>query len=408
MLFLKTPHGDREMFSGAFDSSTPIPRPSQWGGSMSYSGKRVSLDDAVGLPAFMRAIRLICETPANMPLGLSRGQGATKEPQPDAPQLAVLRRPNPDMTAVQMRAFVFASMLAGNALIWKVKVGGDVKGLYPLMPGLVKIRRKEGRVVYEIRDSTNGPVKKTVTKAEVIHIPGIVLNDPAIGVSLIEAHRHGIGTSLARQEFEGRYLANDGQPGIVLKHPDSPAPEQRQEIRDGFESRHGGPANAGRPAMMWGGWSIDRIAVSLDDAQFMEASRFAVQDIGRMTGVPGGMLDEPAGNRALPTKPEEENMRFLTYGLAPWMARFEQGLAADPDLFPEPDWNVEHDHNGLLRADMLTRFDANRLARQGGWITANEIRKTEGLPPIEGGDELQQTPVGGAPNTTDPTPTPDP
>ena len=159
--------------------------------------------------------------------------------------------------------------------------------------------------------------------------------------------------------------------------------------------------------MMWGGWSIDKLAVSLEDAQYVETQRFAVQDIARMTGVPSGMLDEPAGGKAAIATPEQEAMRFLTYGLSPWMVRFGQGLAADRDLFPEPDWNVGQDHSELLKADIKTRYEANRLARQGGWITANEIRATEGYPEIAGGDELQQTPVGGAPNADSPAPATD-
>jgi HK97 family phage portal protein len=408
-VILKTDRGDRQMFSGAFDSSTPIPRPSQWGGAMSYSGKRVSIEAAVGLPAFMRAIRLICETSAALPLMLSRGQGTERRPQPDAEQIGVLRRPNNDMTAFQVWAFVYACMLRGNALLWKVKVNGKVKALYPLMPSLTRVRRKNGEVIYELRQRETGPVTRTVTKAEIIHIPGIVLSDPSIGVSLIEAHRHGIGTSLARQEFEGRFLANDGVPGVVLKHegPNAPGEPQRKEIRDSFESRHVGADNAGRPALMWGGWSIDRLAVSLEDAQYVETQRFAVQDIGRMTGVPSGMLDEPAGGKQTITTPEQEAMRLLTYGLSSWMVRLGQGLAADRDLFPEPDWNVEQDHSELLKADIKTRYEANRLARQGGWITANEIRATEGLAPIKGGDKLQETPVGGAPNKDAPAPSPE-
>ena len=76
----------------------------------------------------------------------------------------------------------------------------------------------------------------------------------------------------------------------------------------------------------------------------------------------------------------------------------EDALQADTDLFPEPDWEVELDESGFLRADIKTRWDAYRLGRQGGWITANEIRAKEGLPPVKGGDEIQQTPVGGAAN----------
>lgn len=395
-MILKTPYGDREMF-GAFDSSVPIPRPSQWGGAVSYSGKRVTLDEAVGLPAFMRAIRLLCETSAGMPMLVSQGQGSEREVQPEAEQLAVLRRPNPDMTPFQVWSFAYASALRGNAFFWKVKVRGKVKALYPLMPDLTTVKRKEGEIVYEIRQRPQGPVTKTVTKEDIIHIPGIVLNDPAIGVSLVTAHRHGIGASLARQEFEGRFLANDGQPGVVLKHPDNQTSEQRREVRDSFESRHGGYAQAGRPAMMWGGWSIDRLAVSLEDAQFIQAQRFSVQEIARMTGVPSGMLDEPP-QKSVATTPEMENTRFLNYGLMPWQARLGQGLAADTDLFPEPIWNVEHDHTELLKPDMKSRFESHRLARQAGIKTPNEIRKAEGLEELPEGDVLQETPVGGAPN----------
>jgi HK97 family phage portal protein len=396
-MILKTPFGDREMFSGAFDSSVPIPRPSQWGGALSYSGRRVTLSEAVGLPAFMRAIRLICETTAGMPMVVSQGQIPEKKVLPQADQLEVLRKPNLDMTPFQVWSFAYASLLRGNAYFWKVKVRGKVVALYPLVPTLVRMKRNEGGITYEIRKLPGGPVIREVTKAEIIDIPGIVLEDPLVGVSLVEALRNGIGTSLARQEFEGRYLANDGQPGVVLKHPESPTLSQRNELRDSFESRHGGVGSAGRPAMMWGGWSIDRIAVSLSDAEFIAAQRFAVQDIARMTGVPSGMLDEPP-LKSVATTPETENMRFLTYGLAPWQARLCQGLAADEDLFPGSDWNVEHNHDELLKPDMKTRYEGHRLSRQGGWRTPNEIRQAEGLEPIEGGDVLQETPVGGAPN----------
>lgn len=404
-MFLKTQYGYREMFSAAFDSSVPIPRPSQWGGSMSYSGKRVTYAEAVGLPAFHRAVRLICETSASMPIMLSRGQGGEAEPQPEAQQAEVLRRPNPDMTAFQVWSYVYACMIRGNAVLWKVKVRGQVKYLYPLRPDLVTIKRQGGEVIFEIRKQPMGPVDRTVTTEDVIHIPGCLLDDPVIGVSLVTLHRNTLGTAMGRQEFEGRYLANDGQPGIVLKHTEFPTPDQRKEMRDSFESRHGGVGNAGRPAMMWGGWDIDRIAVSLEDAEFIAGARYMVQDIARMTGVPSGLLDEPP-IKSVATTPVNENMRFSTYGLGPWQTRLGQGLAADTDLFPEFDWNVRHDHSELLKPDIKTLNESDRTSRQGGWITANEIRKQRGLPERADGDTLQETPVGGAPNSeasTEPT-----
>jgi phage portal protein BeeE len=59
---------------------------------------------------------------------------------------------------------------------------------------------------------------------------------------------------------------------------------------------------------------------------------------------------------------------------------------------------VEHDLQGLLRGDQTARFQAYQIGRQGGWLSANEVRGWENLPSIDGGDEylspLNMTPVG--------------
>lgn len=388
----------RELF-GLFDSSTPIPRPSQWGSTLSHSGERISLESASGLPAFLRGVRLISETAAGLPIGLYRGFGEKRKAMPNAPQLGILRRPNPDCSPFSVWSYTFASLLRGNAYLRKLKVRNDTRFLYPINPACVTPKYDGDRAEFDIRDREYGPVVKTVGKDQIIHIPGILLEDPYVGVSVVQAHRHGLGNELGRQRFEGRYLANDGTPGVVLKHtgPGNPTAEQRQEVRAGYESRHVGSPNAGRVGMTWGGWEIDSMPVNLQDAQFIESKRYGVQDIGRMLGVPAGLLGDPEAPGG--DSPEQENMRFLQHGLRPWMDRVEAGLVMDVDLFPESDWEAVFDEQGFLRADIKTRWDAYRLGRQGGWVTANEIRSREGLPAVDDGDEIQQTPVGGAANT---------
>lgn len=390
-MILKTSRGNREMFA-AFDSSIPIPRPSMHGGAISYGGRRVSLGDATGLPAFMRGVRLISETVAMMPFQATF-QG---KPRPEA--TGVLRRPLDGISPFSVWSYTVGSLLRGNAYLWKITVRGRVVGLQPIDPCLVEPDYDDGAPRFKIRRRENGPVWMTAGLDRVIHIPGILLEHPFVGVSIIEAYRNGLGTYLDRQEFEARYLANDGSPGVVLKNPSNTTPQQRAELRESYESRHVSPSRAGRPAFLWGGWDIDRIGVSLADAQFIETSRFQVQEIARMLGVPSGLLGE--ANTTNIEAVEQENTRFLTYGLAPWMTRLEQGLQTDAMLFDGPDWDLQLDPGRLLRADDKTRFDGYRLARQGGWITANEIRALEGREAVDGGDEIQETPVGGAPNTS--------
>lgn len=395
-MMLATPTGNRAAFA-LFDSSVPIPRHGQYGNNWSYAGRRVSWHEAVGLPAFMRGVRLIAETTAMMPFSVHAGHGSNMRPV-DARQLAVLRRPNPDMAPFQVWSFAVASMLRGGAYLRKVKTRRGIEALYPIPPRIVTPKIVNGRLEFHVRAKQTGATE-ILTRADVLYIPGILVDDPIIGASVVEAFRHGIGTALARQEFEGRYLANDGTPGVVLKNQGNPDELQRQAIRDSYEAKHQGPRNAGRPALLWGGWDIDKIAVSLEDAQFIESQAFQVQDVARMLGIPSGFLGDPQAPGS--DDPERENMRFLQFGLAPWMTRLEQGLALDPDLFPNPELQVELDPSHLLRADTRTLVEAAHRARQAGVATANELRphmpfNLTGDHPD--GDVLLATPVGGAPN----------
>ena len=54
---------------------------------------------------------------------------------------------------------------------------------------------------------------------------------------------------------------------------------------------------------------------------------------------------------------------------------------------------AEFDESELTRGDTKTRGEFYRIARgsmqEPGFMTTNEIRAAEGLPPIDGGDELQ-------------------
>jgi HK97 family phage portal protein len=139
------------------------------------------------------------------------------------------------------------------------------------------------------------------------------------------------------------------------------------------------------------------LPLSAKDAQFVESASLSVREIGRMLGVPSGLLDDPEPGAKL--APEHENMRFLTYGIAPWQERIEQGLESDPDIVPDDSMCVEFDNRQLLRADLATRMNAAHAARQAGIATANELRPDFGLPGNHpDGNVLLATPVGGAPN----------
>ena len=54
------------------------------------------------------------------------------------------------------------------------------------------------------------------------------------------------------------------------------------------------------------------------------------------------------------------------------------------------EYYIEFNVSGLLRGDQASRYAAYAVARQWGWLSVNDIRRLENLPPIAGGDTYLQ------------------
>lgn len=405
-MILATRHGNREsrgsLFTPAsldFSQTGRIPLNSETG--MSYAGKPVTFGNAVGIPAVLRAYRLISETVGAMPLQVvGDSPDGRQEPQRTAPQWAMLHDvPNPPYgNAMAVWSYAIVCMLRGGVVMQKLRARGQLIGVEPISPARYggKPVWENGQLVAKIRDPATG--KTTTLKLgsgqDGLYVPGILLEDPYIGVGVIEAERHALGNPIARQAFEGRFLANDGGVTVVLKNPADVDETQRKQIREGFEKRHRG--QPGRPALMWGGWEMEKLSLSLQDAQFIESQKFTVLEVARMFGLPPRKLGET--DSPPPKDSRQDDVDLLKYGLMPWIEKLCQGLHLDDDVFPDKALQPKFLTDGLLRAEPDIRNGAYLKARQAGWMTANEIRQLEGMPPHEGGDELQLTPVGGAAN----------
>jgi len=76
--------------------------------------------------------------------------------------------------------------------------------------------------------------------------------------------------------------------------------------------------------------------------------------------------------------------------LMPWLRRWEQEI--NRKLISADDRSVyaEFLAEEALRGNTIDRYAAYRTARETGWLSVNEIRKRENLPPIAGGDSFVQ------------------
>jgi phage portal protein BeeE len=70
--------------------------------------------------------------------------------------------------------------------------------------------------------------------------------------------------------------------------------------------------------------------------------------------------------------------------MRPWVIRWEKKFNALLTQSERKTFFVEFLIDAVLRGDTLARYQAYRIARQDGWMNANEIRELENKNPIPG------------------------
>jgi HK97 family phage portal protein len=384
---------------GWFANTATIP---PWPGRPSAAGRVVTVADAGGLPAVAQCIRLFAETTGLVPCVVYSGDAPERERARDSWQWYRLHeRPNDDQSAFDFFQDIETGVEAtGNGFIWKAKGARVIRDaediqLFAMDPFIVRVAREGGRKVFKIREDGQ---ERTYDSTNIIHVRGWTLRAGADeGVSPIALHRETLGVALAQQDYEGRFYSNNAQTTVAIVVPEMISDEEAAGIADLFVVQHTGP-NAFRPAVIRGGGDVKQLSISAQDAQYIQTRQMGLEDVARMFHLSAvGMLSRPTGTAVAEASDDFE--RFLKVDLSPRLRRIELALRGDQDLFPRNlDLFPEFLTDAVLKPDIKTRYEAFRLAKQGGWMTANEIRERENLPPHDQGDVLQETPVGGAPN----------
>lgn len=385
-------------------SAIPLPGVGAPGsGFYAYTGRYVSPESASGLAAVGAAVRLISETIGSLPLITYRGDGNDRTRALNAWQYELLHdRPNMEQSAMEFWCDVSACLeYTGNAYVQMNRAGSRVIEMHVIDPNAVRVYRDKDTQEKRFDITIDGTPYKGLTPSEILHIRGFTLRGGLVGISPIAEHRNTLAVAMAAEEFAGRSYANDATPGLAITVPGNLGRQQAAEMLQVWNSTHQGLHNAARPAVLTNGATLDRLGMTLADAELINSRRYGVEEVARIFRIPPAILGVP--NAGTNQSAEEESLRFVRYALMPRLRRIEAALLACDALFPQgsgldPEWLVD----GLLRADTQTRYDAYVKARQAGWLSANEIRALENYPPVAGGDEVQQTPVGGAPNATPP------
>ena len=159
-------------------------------------------------------------------------------------------------------------------------------------------------------------------------------------------------------------------------------------LRESWNSIYGGSGNANRVAILEEGMRFEPIAIPNNEAQFLETRKFQVDEICRIFRVPPHLVGDL--EHATFSNIEHMSIDFAVHTIRPWLVRIEQSM--NRALFTDQEkgrFYVQFNIDGLMRGDYKSRMEGYAIARQNGWMSANDIRALENQNPIpaeEGGD----------------------
>jgi HK97 family phage portal protein len=359
------------------------------GGGGTRAGEIVTYETALAQSAVYACIRVIAETIASLPLSVVLADGDKREPMPSHPAARLVNEPSPELTAFEAKELLLTHLLSRGNSVWeKVRDRGNrVRELNPLHPDCVRIERErrsdglKGPLRYVVTTTAGG--QKTLDPDEVVHVRGLSL-DGVHGLSPIMLHRETIGKGIAAAAYGARFFSNDARPGGILKFP--AGPPLSDKAFDRLKESWNDKATAHSTKIVEGGGEYQAIGMTNEEAQFLETMKYSAIEICRIFRVPPHKIADL--ERATFSNIEHQDIEFFKGCIVPWIVRIEHRL--DRDLLSEDEresgYGFKFNVAGVLRGALKERYEAYRVGRDGGWLSSNDIRRLEDLPPIPGGD----------------------
>lgn len=364
-------------------------------GTASNSGAVVSRETALRVAPVSACLRIISGAVSSMPLKLYRQDGRKRVEASDHPLYRLItKRPNEWQTSKRWRHLMQSHLLLdGNGYSLIAGSRRRPVGLYPLDPKRMQVTQLEDLALKYTYSRKNGGTID-FDQDEILHLRGMSI-DGVTGLNPIAYARESIGLALQGERHGASLHKNGMQVGSILKFPNALSDTAHKRLTDGLE-KYRGSENAHKNLILEEGGDF-AATMSNVDAQWLENRKFQRGDIFMFYGVPPHMAGDTEKSTSWGSGLEQQSQGFVSYTLDDWLTEWEETLCATL-LGGSEDLYFKFVRASLVRGDIKTRYGAYAVGLTNGFLTPNECRAMEELPPMEGGDTLR-APLNTAPIT---------
>lgn len=333
--------------------------------------------------ATWKACDIVAEQVASTPWKVTRGK-STEATNVAGLTDRLLVAPNPTMTWKELLYLTTMHVkITGNAYWLKASLREDYSqpvGLIPINPKLVEILAdpRSGMVIgYKV---TVAGRMQTFDSREIVHFKKPHPDNAYYGIGELEAGMPLVSDIANRGTYQEQFWKNNAQPSALLSLETDSAvnDDDFKLVKTKFQNEYGGVKNAGKIAWLVGKWKYNRLGLSAEEMQAIEATRQSVEYVFTLHGVPlsvAGIKD--AANYATA---EIDMARFKDHTVRPAVDLLQDTINTDI-VQTWGDFKLQFNITGMIAVGGVLAALAPGFDR--GLLSINEARAMIGLPPVD-------------------------
>ena len=343
--------------------------------------------------------RAIAEKVGGVELQLRRRNGDDFEVIHNHEVLTLLRDVNPFMTFYDVIVATQSYLeLEGNEFWWVSRdTNGKPVSIWPLRPDLVSVTPDADTYVKEYVYRI-GNQKFTIPPGAIIPFKEFNPKDPFRGLGTVYAAASAINADNYARAWQSAFFKNGARiDGYLTKDGDMTEQEHR-ELQNKWNDKFKGVDKAHKTPVLSGGLKYVQVGAAPRDMDFPNLRNMSRDEILAMFRVPKTVLGITDGSQTRATAETSEYV-FMKETIRPKMQKFVRTL----NEYLLPMFNLDTAEYSITFKDPVPENRELELttyqnALTTGWMSINEVRAKEALPPVENGDAVMVgfalTPLG--------------
>lgn len=342
-------------------------------------------------------VSFLADSVAQLPLKVYvRADETDRRRDRDSAAARLLWQPNADQTAYELiNALVTELLLMGSVSLWLLPDADSESGYQLRIIPKDWVEDWDKSTNYAPGDLTvkAGDNQKIIIPADDyvmfrMYSPG----NPGGYQSPISALKQTLSEQIQADKFRTNIWKSSGRFNAYITRPKDVTPwddETRKRWVTAFREGWGqGGENSGKMPLLEDGMEIKPYQFNAQQAQYAETKQLSREDVAAAYHVNPSLIWHTSTQTYASAK---DNARALYADcLGPMLQMIQQRINSFllPKVGAGPDTYVEFDLTEKLKGSFEERASILQSSVGGPWMTRNEARADNNLPPIDGGDEL--------------------